>query len=400
MSRPTTKEFFERERLTEAREARGMTQSALAEVLGKSGSTISNWERGEQAPEPASLETLSKALRLPARYFLKGVPNYGDGAIFFRSLSNATSRLRSRERARMRWLQHISITLQDSLDFPEVDMPRISKGDYKRLTHDDLETLAGEVRVKWSLGEGPISNMLLVAENAGVIVGVDHIGSTSIDGQANWCSADKRPYILLASDKYTAFRRQLDTAHEIAHIILHYGVNKAELEENFEVIEDQAKYFAGAFLMPHKSFASDVYSLSLDGFLSLKSKWKVSVGAMIMRATQLDIVSDSAAQRLWKYRATRGWHRREPLDLPSETPVDEPRLLRRSIEMIVSSTCVSKLDLLNRDICLSEDDVELLACLPKNYFVDDTRVIRLEPRIKSSPGNEQSGIVVPLRRPN
>jgi len=342
---------------------------------------------------------LSRALKLPTRYFLKHMPSYGDGAIFFRSLANATARIRGREKARMRWLQHISITLQNTLDFPEINVPWLDNKDYKKLSHDDLERIASEARAKWGLGDGPITNMVLVAENAGIVVGVDEVGSTSIDGQANWCDVDNRPYILLARDKYTAFRRQMDIAHEMAHLILHYGVTEEALNEDFEIIEDQAKYFAGAILLPHKSFASDVYSLSLDGFLSLKQKWRVAVGAMIMRAHQLELLSDAAAQRLWKYRATRGWHKKEPFDLPSETPVEEPRLLRRSVELIVSANVMSKLDLLNHEICLGDEDVELLASLPANYFSERSRVIPFEPKLKTSQSVAGGAAIVPMRRP-
>jgi Zn-dependent peptidase ImmA (M78 family) len=238
-----------------------------------------------------------------------------------------------------------------------------------------------------------------VAENAGVVVGIDEVGSTKIDGQGNWSASDSRPYILLARDKYTAFRRQMDVAHELAHLILHRGIDEAELIQNFELIEDQAKYWATAFLLPHRSFPAEIVSLSLDGFLALKSKWKVSVGAMIMRSHGVEILSDAAAQRLWKYRATRGWHRREPLDDPTETPVEEPRLLRRSIELIVDSKVRSKSDLQN-DICLNAADVEMLASLPVNYFAESASIVAFEPKLKERQAGNHQATIVPLRRPN
>jgi Zn-dependent peptidase ImmA (M78 family)/DNA-binding XRE family transcriptional regulator len=400
MSRPSTKDFFVKERLTEARDARGVTQADLGKALGRSASAISNWERGEQTPEPVVLSPLASVLGLSMRYFLRPMPDHGNSAIFFRSLANATARARSRERARMRWLQHISLTLQETLEFPHVDMPEfVERGAYLRLTHNDLEQIALAMRKHWRLGEGPVTSMVLVAENAGIVVGIDEVGSTKIDGQANWCTCDCRPYILLAKDKYTAFRRQMDVAHELAHLVLHRDIDESELERNFDKIEEQAKYLACAFLLPHRSFSAEIHSLSLDGFMALKAKWKVSVGAMIMRASHLDILSDAAAQRLWKYRATRGWHKVEPLDLPTETPVEEPRLLRRSIEMLVSSKVRSKGDLLNNDLCLGASDVEMLASLPAHYFAENVVLVPFEPKLKG--GNDNApGSVVPLRRPN
>jgi Zn-dependent peptidase ImmA (M78 family)/transcriptional regulator with XRE-family HTH domain len=392
MSRPSTKGYFVKDRLVEAREALGITQQELAELLGKSDSTISNWERGHQSPEPSSLQRLSDILKIPTQYFLRNVPDYGSCAIFFRSLANPAARARTREKARMRWLQHISLTLQTILDFPAVNFPTVGPEDYTRLNFADLEEIAIEIRRHWNLGESPIPSMVLVAENAGVVFGVDKLGSTAIDGQSTWCAIDDRPYILLNSDKYTAFRRQMDVAHEISHLILHRGVTEDELCKNFETIESQAKYLANAILLPHKSFSSDLYSLSLDGLLSLKPRWKVSVGAMIMRAHQLDILSDEAERRLWRYRASRGWHRREPLDLPTETPVEEPRLLRRAIEMLISQKIRSMADLLYSDICLPAPDIEMMTVLPRGFFgVTDNVAPLIRPRAAS-------GTVVPFKR--
>ena len=396
----TTKRYFVPERLIEAREARSITQAELAKSLSRPAPTVSNWERGHQAPEPASLDILSRVLNIPSGYFLRPMPEHGTNAIFFRSLANTTVRARTREKARMRWLQHISLALQNTLDFPINDLPKIVEPQaYLKLKEEDLESIADTLRRHWKLGESPITNIVLVVENAGVIVGIDEVGNTRIDGQANWSASDQRPYILLARDKYTAYRRQMDVAHELCHLILHYGVDESDLEKNFDLIEHQAKYMACALLLPHRSFAAEISSLSLDGFLALKRRWKVSVGAMIKRVRDLDIINEDAEKRFWKYRATRGWHRREPYDLPSETPVEEPRLLRRSIEMIVDKKVRSKGDLVHADICLGASDIETLASLKPNYFANSDIVVPFEPKLKSGTANAD-GSIIPLRRPN
>ena len=400
MSRPTTKEFFVKERLAEVREARSITQKDLAKSLARADSTISNWERGEQAPEPRSLEQLASVLDVATRYFLKPMVDHGPSPIFFRSLASATKGMRRREKARVRWLQLISLSLQEILHFPPVDIPEfVEPGSYKKLKEDDLERIAMEMRAHWRLGEGPINNAVLVAENAGVVVGVDEFGSTKIDGQGTWSGFDSRPYILLSKDKYTAFRRQMDAAHELAHIVIHRGITESSLSNDFDLIEWQAKYLAGAFLLPYRSFASEIYSLSLDGFLELKKRWGVAVAAMIMRSRQLDLLSSAAAERLWKHRATRGWHRREPLDSPEETPVAEPRMLRRSIEMIISNNVRSKGDLLKMDIGLGARDVEVLASLDIGYFDDSpSTVVRISPKLRESANRSSSAQIMPFPR--
>lgn len=156
-------------------------------------------------------------------------------------------------------------------------------------------------------------------------------------------------------------------------------------------------FLAGALLLPAKSFVSEIPSLSLDGFLTLKGRWMVAIGAMIMRAEQLEVLSEQAAKQLWKYRAIRGWHRREPLDDPAETPIEDPRLLRRSIEMIVLAKVRSKRDLLEQDFGLGASDVEMLACLPPGFFAEKSaEVIRFEPRFRVIEDGHQLAQVVPF----
>lgn len=402
MTRPSTKGFFVKERLTEAREARDMTQADLAKAIGRAGPTVSNWERGHTAPEPSMLDDLASALGVRPGYLLKPVPAHGGHAIFFRSLANAAARARTRERARVRWLQHVSLTLQDLLEFPDVDIPAfVAPGDYLRLDKAELERIATEMRSHWGLGEGPIPSMVLVAENAGVVVGVDEVGSTKIDGQSTWSDVDQRPYMLLASDKNTAFRRQMDVAHELAHLVLHRGATSSDLEAHFDLIEEQAKYLACAFLLPHRAFASEVSSLSLEGFRALKPRWFVSIGAMIMRAREIEMLTEQAAEYLWRYRSARGWHRKEPLDSPEETPVEQPRLMRRSIELIIEAKVRTKRDLIDTDIGLGADTVEMLAALPPNFFAEaPANVVRLEPRFRERAiEDSNSREVVPFKRP-
>jgi Zn-dependent peptidase ImmA (M78 family)/transcriptional regulator with XRE-family HTH domain len=399
VSRPNTKGFFVKERLTEAREARGVTQTDIGKPLNRSGSAVSNWERGEQTPDPVTLDNLAGILGVSTSYLGKGMPDHGDAAIFFRSMANATKRTRTREKARVRWLQHTSLMLQEILEFPKVKFPEFTElGAYAQFDDGELERIASDMRAHWNLGDGPIPNMVLVAENAGVVVGIDEVGSTRIDGQGTWSKADDRPYILLARDKYTAFRRQMDMAHEVAHLTLHHGLTERQLERDFDLIEHQAKYLANALLLPDRSFAAEIFSLSLDGFLSLKPRWKVSIGAMIMRAQQLHLLSENAAQHLWKYRTTRRWHRREPLDSPSETPVEEPRLLRRAIEMIVDAKVRSKKELVVSDIGLGAKDIEMMAALPIGYFIGSAEIISIEPKLKEPKTVPRSGKIVPFPR--
>jgi transcriptional regulator with XRE-family HTH domain len=208
------------DRLIEARAARAITQVALAELTGRTSSSISRWEAGDQSPEPEALQALSRALNLPMSFFLRAKPDHGSAPMFARSMASATQSIRRRVCARLRWAQDVSLALQDYLDLPEVSVPRLEVGDYREIRPEDIEQIALECRRSWGLGLGPISDLILVLENAGICVIKDQVDSASMDGLSNWSAADGRPYILIAKDKQTCARSRLDAAHELGHLVL------------------------------------------------------------------------------------------------------------------------------------------------------------------------------------
>ncbi|HEY0120240.1 MAG TPA: ImmA/IrrE family metallo-endopeptidase [Rhizobium sp.] len=159
----------------------------------------------------------------------------------------------------MRWLQEISSTLQHYVDFPEVDIPNVMNGlTYKQLRDEDIEGIAQDLRAHWKLGQGPCLNVLEVLERIGIVVGSIEMGTSKLDGLCSWSQGEERPHILLASDKMSLPRRQMDAAHELGHAVLHKGVTEAELKADLKEIERQAFRFASAFLMPATTYVYEV----------------------------------------------------------------------------------------------------------------------------------------------
>jgi len=56
-------------RITLARESRGMSQAQLAEKLGVSSQQLSEWERGQVKPGADNLAKIMTALESPATFF-------------------------------------------------------------------------------------------------------------------------------------------------------------------------------------------------------------------------------------------------------------------------------------------------------------------------------------------
>lgn len=305
--------------------------------------------------------------------------------------------MRNKARARLGFVEAIEETLSQYVDLPDVDVPDLLKDrDYRTLRRDDFDFYAAALREYWELGDGPIEDLLLVIENAGIIIAEDEIGSVKLDGVSWWSKFTGRPYMLVAQDKNVAVRRRLDAAHEMAHIVLHRHVGPDDLKRDFRLIEEQAMAFAGAFLMPAETFGSDVYSNSLDALLALKPKWKVSVGAMIKRLGHLDAISAPYERRLWQYYSYRKWRTREPLD--DIIPVEQPQNLRGSIELLIEDGFISRRELL-RETGLSSEDVRSLTGLPTGFFdTDPPNIVRLKPSVRGQSGSadSDSGTILPF----
>ena len=390
---------FRGERLGQARDARDLTQVALARLIGRSSSSISRWEGGEQSPEPEALAGLAAALDVPVAFFLRPLQDGDSTPTFFRSMASTTRSLRRRTRARLRWAQEIALSLQEWVDLPEVDVPTLADvSDYRAIRHQDIEAMAKRCREAWELGGGPIVDVLLVLENAGVVVIKDEVGSVRMDGLSNWSAADHRPYVLIARDKDTCVRSRMDAAHELGHLVLHQGLEPGVLNNSadFREIERQAFDFAGAFLMPAESFAAEVWTPSLNAFRALKERWKTSIAAMIKRCARLHMLSEEYERRLWKHYSARGWRRSEPLD--GELEVENPRLLSRSVQLLVCEQVRDRRSLLS-DFRLHARDVESLCGLQPGYMsVDTADVIRLPKLKRSGRAPQGSGSVVPFRQ--
>lgn len=370
-------------RLREVREARGVTAVDLAEQIGVSPQAVSQYERGAQTPSPDVLRRIAEVLEVPTHFLLRPVRPEESAVLFFRSLSSATKRDRVRAARQYEWLRDVVGYVHDLVEFPAVRFPDLQiPEDPLQLREEDIERAAATLRRSWGLGDGPISNVVWLAENNGVVVARQSLNSEALDAFSQWNPADQTPYIVVGTDKASAVRARFNLAHELGHLVLHRGVASAQFNtaQVFKLLEDQANRFASAFLLPATTFAGSVYSITLDGFRAMKEQWKVSIGAMIMRASQIHLVNETQTQRLFINRSRRGWNTQEPLD--DILPAEEPRFLRRAFDLLLDQGLVSW-EQLELQLARRASDIEAVAGLPKGYLAREPDGVRL--RIGPAP---------------
>jgi Zn-dependent peptidase ImmA (M78 family) len=222
-------------------------------------------------------------------------------------------------------------------------------------------------------------------ENNGAIVVRDYFEVKTLDAFSLWDRLDNTPYVILGADKGSAARSRTDIGHEIGHLLLHRNIKPALLNKKaeFDLIERQAFKFSGAFHLPAEVFSNDFYAISVDSLRALQYKWKVSLGVMIERARDVELISEEQRQRLWINVNRRGWRVKEPLD--DEIEVEHPLLLRKSFDLLVSEGIQSKDTILDQ-LPYSPSDIEALTECSLSSLEDHEPWLKTKTSRKHSSG--------------
>lgn len=358
---------FRGERLCEAREARGLTVAGLAELLGLNRNSVGKYERGVISPSLQVVTRMAQILRLPTGFFFQqGVPV--SDALFYRSMAANTKTSRLRAERKYGWLKHLFTYVSSYVRTPSTNLPELEiPSDPLAIEDQFIESAAMATREAWGLGVGPISDVMLLLENNGVVVSRIFVGSAYMDGYSSIDSDSGQAFVVLASDKGAAVRSRFDLAHELGHLILHRNLPQSFVKNpvNNKLLEDQAHSFAGAFLVPEQALANELWIVTLDSLRDLKSRWLVSIGALLYRVGTLGWLTDAQKRGLWMNYSRRGWKRSEPLDDVLEPEV--PRMLPRAVQLIIEKGGVPANKVV-ADLLLHPADILELAGLTETYF--------------------------------
>ena len=186
------------------------------------------------------------------------------------------------------------------MEFPDINIPVVQK---ENLSDQDISNAARELRDLWNIENKPIKDIIFLMENNGLVVTALPTNTEEIDAFTQYIKIENKEYmcVVLENEKKSACRRQFSAAHELGHIILHANkINMNEIERSeFREIERQANLFASELLLPEEEFKKDlIMPTSLKSYEILKRKWHVSILAMMMRACNLNIITQNQFQYL------------------------------------------------------------------------------------------------------
>lgn len=330
---------FQGKRLRQARMALGLTQDSLALMLGCK--SVSNLERGPETPSPEVMHRILTVTDQPMSFFTTPVPEGLESSFLFRSMRSLDDVARGMAEASLMWLAEYTRYLSEHVHLPEVNLPDFSDipSEVFEIEDKHIVMAAQRLREHWGLGSGPLPNLVNLLEANGFVIHIDNHGSGSWDAVSMWDEKEHRPFVLVNSSKESYFRLRFTLAHELCHLLLHrYVADEDKSSKQYtKELERQANLFAGEFALPAQQFTVDVFDPSLDVLRVLKSKWRMSIAAMLFRLTDLNIVDEVNSKRLWaNYR--RRWREREPLE---DTPMEEVTILKSTVALLVEENILT-----------------------------------------------------------
>lgn len=365
-------------RIKQARIYREMTQANLAELIDLKKQSISKYERGDINPSTDIIFKLRNVLKFPVQFFYTPYSNLTreTSIIYFRT-KNIPKKTQAQLEQTIDLLDELIMPFYlKHIDFPKVDIPDLTEYisyatcGYKK---EDIKIVTQVLRDYWNLSDKPISNLAYILQTKGFILVKKEISQNKTDGFSRWIN--NIPYIITSSNKDAAVRSRFDHAHELGHLVLHNGVDIEE--QGSKHIEDDADYFASEFLYPSEVFIKEINELPLtmETFIRLKEKWKISIQAIIRKCLDLCLISEDKYIYFQKRLSYMGWRKKEPLD--DVLTIEQPRILKDAIELLIEHNKVTKQQMVD-EIVLNKDDIIELCNLPHDFFVEDlSKVIKI-----------------------
>lgn len=308
--------------ITLLREAKGWNQTDLARNTELSQAVISRLETGALDVTPERRDALAKALDCPAE-ILEEQPALPGLAISCLHHRRRASTMTVKTMRRIEALTHLTRLTMEGL------LTGIAPQPQRHLVRDpigldgDPREVAHRLRQHWNLGDEPIGNLVGIIESAGIIVVERPLAAPGQDAVSTWPGDKSRFPMMLVTKGLAPDRLRFTIAHELGHLLMHDIPGPDQ--------EEQANKFASEFLAPADSIRPDLMGLRTGEFrrlLTLKEKWGMSIGALVRRAYDLDIITDRQYREFNMRLSQLGWRKSEPGAVAAETPATLTQIIK------------------------------------------------------------------------
>jgi Zn-dependent peptidase ImmA (M78 family) len=300
------------DRFRSARLLNGFSLQDLANKLNNriSRQALHKYEKGEVMPDSEMINLLCDAMNVRPDFFFRQT-KVELSEIEFRKLKN----LPAKEERRI--IEEVKDKLSRYLELEEILSIRTDfvnplkvLGDIHSL--EQIEKATQELRHKWQLGQDPIFNTIELLEDNHVKVVEVYAGDAGFDGMQTWVNGHI-PVIAINKDKVKSHDRiRFTILHELCHLLLSLKHLSEKQKEMF------CHQFAAAMLLPKATAFRELGKkrsrLMIQELGALKKQYGISIQAIVMRARDLDIVSDNYCKQFFFYLDQMGWRITEPVE--------------------------------------------------------------------------------------
>jgi Zn-dependent peptidase ImmA (M78 family)/DNA-binding XRE family transcriptional regulator len=286
-------EIFAR-RLRSARIMLGWSMDMLCEKMGNliSKQSISKYENGKMMPDSTVLIAMANALGVDPDYFFRPfLFNMDEFKVSFRKKSKVqvyeTNAIKEKIRDKVeRYLEIENILgVKNEFRFNAYTNAILS-------SPQDIKAQALRVRDDWGLGLDAINNVQAILEQHSIKV-IDVEAPDGFDGLSGVVN-NKYPIIVLNANIHQSERRRMTALHELGHLLFNKCFDPVLTRKQRE---DLCTIFANEMLIPSTNFIQAIgenrRDISLNELIDLQVLYGVSVDAMMMKAKELNIITES-----------------------------------------------------------------------------------------------------------
>jgi len=310
------------ERLKQARELNGFTQEQLAELIDVKQGAIAQIERDALTPRDELLDAIATATGFPREFFdLPIVKDFPLGSLTYRKFA--------RMKAEHKKLSHrLAQQAFELSEFLAAQLKPINVGLPRGMETDPISA-ARLVRNALGLDEtSPAKNLIHKLERIGVRMFTLPEDIPDLDAFSIWVQG-RTPVVVLNPHR-PGDRQLFSVAHEVGHLALHYPLTTGQ-----DGIEVESNKFASELLLPAEAMQAELISpVTLTLLADLKTRWRVSIAALLQRAKDLNVVTERQYRYLRMQMGDRGWIKHEPVEIEP----DRPQGLRRMAEVAYGGT--------------------------------------------------------------
>lgn len=312
--------------LVAAREALGLTQSQLAEELTRlagakpeiSQGYVSRAEKGTLTVSDERLDLFARALEATPDLLTSDAKlwSLGEGCLYHRNRASTKASTLRRLHAKINllrlYLQRLGTTA--AIERHEFRLVPLRVGGV-----DSPEDAARALRQSLDLPRGPIESVTAVAEQVGAFVVPMSLGVREVDA-TSLHPPGEAPVFVINTDAPPE-RQRFTLAHELGHIAC---APAPDMDA-----EEMAQAFASEFMAPAALIRDDLTAAPITParLLQLKGRWLMSAAALLRRAVDLAVITDSRYRTLNTQISALGWRIGEPEPLTEEVPTVVPSII-------------------------------------------------------------------------